>query len=99
MGELGEIKETFGISLQAIMHRAHALGLASDRQLRSFRETIKAKGWAVEEPVAYAGKERATRFRRLLHYAVAAEILDVERAAEMAGVPADELKKEIGEIF
>jgi Zn-dependent peptidase ImmA (M78 family)/transcriptional regulator with XRE-family HTH domain len=99
MGDLGEIKETYGISLQAIMYRAHALGFVSDRQFRSFRETIKAKGWVVEEPVAYTGKERATRFRRLLHYAVAAEILDVERAAEMAGVPAEELRKEIGEIF
>jgi Zn-dependent peptidase ImmA (M78 family)/transcriptional regulator with XRE-family HTH domain len=99
MGELGEIKETYGISLQAIMYRAHALGFITGRQLRSFRETIKARGWVVEEPVAYTGKERATRFRRLLHYAVAADILDVGRAAEMAGVPADELTKEIGEIF
>ncbi len=99
MGELGEIKETYGISLQAIMYRAHALGFVTDRQLRSFRETIKARGWVVEEPVAYTGKERATRFRRLLHYAVAADILDVARAAEMAGVPAAELAKEIGEIF
>lgn len=99
MGELGEIKEAYGISLQAIMYRAHALGFVSARQLRSFRETIKAKGWIVEEPVAYTGKERATRFRRLLHYAVAADILDVARAAEMAGVAADELEREIGEIF
>jgi len=99
MGELGEIKETYGISLQAIMYRAHALGFIASRQLRSFRETIKARGWVVEEPVAYTGKERATRFRRLLHYAVAADILDVARAAEMAGVAADELAKEIGEIF
>lgn len=99
LGELAEIKETYGISLQAIMYRARALELISDRQLRSFRETIKAKGWVVEEPVAYAGKERATRFRRLLHYAVAAEIMDVERAAAMGGVPAGELEREIGEIF
>jgi len=99
LGDLAEIKETFGLSLQAIMYRAHGLGLVSDRQLRSFRETIKARGWAVTEPVAYAGQERATRFRRLLHYAVSAEILDVERAAGMAGVPAAELEKEIGEIF
>ncbi len=99
MGELGEIKETYGISLQAIMYRAHALGFISARQLRSFRETIKARGWIVEEPVAYTGKERATRFRRLLHYAVAADILDVARAAEIAGVAADELAREIGEIF
>ncbi len=99
MGDLGEIKETYGVSLQAIMYRAHGLGLVSDRQLRSFRETLKEKGWVVEEPVAYSGKEQATRFRRLIHYAVAADILDVGRAAEMAGVPAEELKKEIGDIF
>ncbi|MCX6567815.1 MAG: XRE family transcriptional regulator, partial [Candidatus Aminicenantes bacterium] len=98
LGELGEVKEAFGISLQAIMYRAHALGFVSDRQLRAFRETVKAKGWTTTEPVEYAGKERAGRFRRLLHYAVAADILEVERAAEMAGVPAEEMKKEIGEI-
>jgi len=99
LGDLGEIKETYGVSLQAIMYRAHGLGLTSDRQLRSFREALKAKDWMVTEPVAYTGKEHATRFRRLLHYAVAADILDVARAAEMAGVPTDELEKEIGDIF
>ncbi len=99
LGELGEVKEAFGISLQAIMCRAHALGFVSDRQQRAFRETVKAKGWSTTEPVEYAGKERAARFRRLLHYAVAADILDAARAAEMAGVPVEELKKEIGEIF
>ena len=99
LGDLAEIKETFGVSLQAIMYRAHALGFVTDRQLRSFRETIKAKGWVVKEPVTYEGKERATRFRRLLHYAVAADILDVDRAAALAGVTAEALKNEIGEIF
>ena len=99
LGELGEIKQTFGVSLQAIMVRAQELGLVSDRQLRAFRETTKARGWVVEEPVAYAGVERATRFRRLLHYAVAAGIMDAARAAEMGGVPAEELEKEIGDIF
>jgi len=99
LGDLAEIKETYGVSLQAIMYRAHGQGLVSDRQLRAFRETIKAKGWAVTEPVAYGGRERATRFRRLLHYAVAADILDVGRAAGLAGMTAAELEKEIGEIF
>jgi Zn-dependent peptidase ImmA (M78 family)/transcriptional regulator with XRE-family HTH domain len=99
LGELGEVKEAFGVSLQAIMYRAHGLGFVSDRQLRAFRETVKAKGWSTTEPVEYAGRERPARFRRLLHYAVAADILDAERAAQMAGVPAEELKKEIGEIF
>jgi hypothetical protein len=81
------------------MYRAHALGLVTDRQLRSFRETVKERGWAVTEPVEYAGPERATRFGRLVRQAVAAGILNVERAADVAGVPVEELRKEIGEIF
>jgi Zn-dependent peptidase ImmA (M78 family)/transcriptional regulator with XRE-family HTH domain len=99
LGDLAEIKETFGISLQAIMHRAHDLGFVTDRQLRSFRETLKDKNWQVTEPVAYEGREKAMRFRRLLHYAVAADILDIGRAAELAGTTPEELRKEIGEIF
>ncbi len=99
LGELGEIKETYGASLQAIMYRARALGLVSDRQFRSFRETINARGWAVEEPVAYRGHERASRFRRLLRYAVSAGIMDVAGAAALGGVGAAELEKDIGEIF
>ncbi len=99
LGDLGEIKRIYGVSLQAIMYRAHGLGLISDRQLRSFRETLKAKGWLVEEPVAYEGPERATRFDRLLRYAVAAGVLDLDRAAGLAGVGPAELAKEIGEIF
>lgn len=99
LAELAEIKTTYGISLQAIMWRAKSLGLVGDRQFRAFRETVNARGWTVTEPVEYAGVERATRFRRLVHNAVAADILDLERAAELAGVPAAELKDEMGDIF
>jgi Zn-dependent peptidase ImmA (M78 family)/transcriptional regulator with XRE-family HTH domain len=99
LAELAEIKTTYGISLQAIMWRAKSLGLVGERQFRSFRETVNARRWAVTEPVEFAGVERASRFRRLIHGAVAAGILDLERAAELAGVPAEQLKDEIGEIF
>ncbi|NLH76180.1 MAG: ImmA/IrrE family metallo-endopeptidase [Acidobacteria bacterium] len=99
LADLGEIKEAYGISLQAIMYRAHALGFVTDRQLRAFREKLKARGWTVEEPVAYTGRERATRYRRLLRYAVAQGILDIAAAAEMAGLTVGELEKEVGEVF
>lgn len=99
LGELAEIKETFGVSLQAIMYRGHALGLVTDRRLRAFREAIKARGWDVEEPVAYSGRERATRFRRLLRYAVAEGIMGAARAAEIGGLPVEEIEKDIGEVF
>jgi len=99
LGELAAIKTAYGISLQAIMRRARALDLVTERRYRVFREKVKARGWGVTEPVEYAGVERATRFRRLVHRAVASGVLDVERAAAVAGVRPEELRSEIGEIF
>jgi Zn-dependent peptidase ImmA (M78 family) len=99
LADLAELKRTYGVSLQAIMRRAHALGLATDRQLRRFRETFKDRGWYEVEPVEYRGTEKAVRFRRLLNFAVAEDILDLERAAALAGVAPEELKKDMGDIF
>jgi len=99
LGELAEIKTAYGISLQAVMYRARALGLISGRRLRAFRETVKARGWSVVEPVDFSGVERAGRFRNLVRYAVASGILDVDRASKLAGIPAEEIRGEIGDLF
>jgi len=69
------------------------------RQIRSFRETIREKGWLVTEPVEYRGNEQASRLRRLLSYAVAERIIAPERAAALAGVPVAQFLSEMGEIF
>lgn len=97
--ELKELKESYGISLQAVMYRARSLELVTDRQLRKFRETMKANDWLVTEPVAYRGREQATRLRRLLNYAVAENIVAPERAAALAGVSPAEFLGELGNIF
>jgi Zn-dependent peptidase ImmA (M78 family)/transcriptional regulator with XRE-family HTH domain len=97
--ELKELKESYGISLQAIIYRARSLGLVADRQVRNFRETMKANGWLVTEPVEYRGNEQASRLRRLLSYAVAETIIAPERAAALAGVSAAEFLGELGNVF
>ena len=97
--ELKELKESYGISLQAIMYRARSLGLVAARQVRNFRETMKANGWLVTEPVEYRGNEQASRLRRLLSYAVAESIIAPERAAALAGVSAAEFLGELGNVF
>jgi Zn-dependent peptidase ImmA (M78 family)/transcriptional regulator with XRE-family HTH domain len=97
--ELKELKESYGISLQAIMYRARVLGIVTARQLRNFRETVRANDWLVKEPVQYEGKERTTRLRRLLSYAVAESIMAPGRAAEILGVSQEELLSELGNIF
>jgi Zn-dependent peptidase ImmA (M78 family) len=97
--ELKELKESYGISLQAIMYRARSLGLVAARQVRNFRETMKANGWLVTEPVEYRGNEQASRLRRLLSYAVAESIIVPERAAALAGVSLAEFMGELGNVF
>lgn len=97
--ELTEIKLRYGVSLQAIMRRALDLELVTERRFRSFREMMNGKGWLWKEPVEYPNEENPSRFRRLLHYAVSSEILDLEQAAVLAETTPEELKKEMGEIF
>lgn len=99
LADLAELKRTYGISLQAIMRRAHGLGLVTDRQMRRFRETFRDKGWLEAEPVEYHGAEKAVRFRRLLNFAVAEDILDLGRAAALAGVAPEDFRKEMGDVF
>ncbi len=99
LSELAEIKLRYGVSLQAIMRRALDLGLVTERRFRSFREQMNEKGWLWKEPVDYRGEENPSRFRRLLHYAVSSEILDLQAAATLAGVAPEILEREIGEIF
>ncbi len=94
--ELGAIKEKYGISLQAVMHRASDLGLIAPRHLRDFAETVRKNGWTITEPVAYEGREEAVRFKRLLHYAVAEKIIGTYQAALFAGVPVSKIEKEMG---
>lgn len=97
--ELAELKVRYGISLQAIMRRALDLELVTERRFRSFREMMNEKGWLWKEPVEYPGEENPTRFRRLLHYAVSSEILDLNQAAALAEIRPEQLKSEMGEIF
>ena len=97
--ELAEIKQEYGISLQAIVRRALSLGIVSARKARSFRETMRAKGWLVTEPVDYRGSERTTKLMRILCYAVAEGIIPAERAAELAGVSTTEFANDLGNLF
>jgi Zn-dependent peptidase ImmA (M78 family) len=97
--ELAELKLRYGISLQAIMRRALDLELVTERRFRSFREMMNEKGWLWKEPMEYPGEEDPSRFSRLLHYAVSSEIMDLNRAAALAEITPEQLKREMGEIF
>jgi Zn-dependent peptidase ImmA (M78 family)/DNA-binding XRE family transcriptional regulator len=84
--ELEEIKQLYGISIQAIVKRAHMLGIVSDFYYRNFQVMLNRKGWKKKEPVEYKGREDAIRFKQLLHYGVSEEIITLSRGAELANM-------------
>jgi Zn-dependent peptidase ImmA (M78 family)/DNA-binding XRE family transcriptional regulator len=84
--ELEEIKQIYGISMQAIVKRAHMLGIVSDFYCRNFLVMLNQKGWKKKEPVEYKGREEAIRFKQLLHYGVSEEIITLSRGAELANM-------------
>lgn len=51
LAEYARLKATWGISMQALIMRGHALGLVSDTRLRSLFVQLSAKGWRKNEPV------------------------------------------------
>lgn len=93
--ELNEIKQLFGISIQAIVKRAHMLGIVSDFFYRNFQIVLNKKGWKKKEPVGYEGKEEAIRFKQLLHYAVSEEIITLSRGAELSNMNLSDFKDEV----
>jgi Zn-dependent peptidase ImmA (M78 family) len=93
--ELGEIKQLYGISMQAIVKRAHILGIVSDFYYRNFQAMLNQKGWKKEEPTEYKGKEEALRFKQLLHYAVSEEIITLSRGAELANMSLSDFEENV----
>ncbi|MDR6434991.1 Zn-dependent peptidase ImmA (M78 family)/DNA-binding XRE family transcriptional regulator [Paenarthrobacter nicotinovorans] len=59
------LKATWGVSIQAIVARAHALGLISDSRRKSLMVQISYKGWRKAEPVDVR-PERPLLLRQML---------------------------------
>lgn len=59
------LKATWGVSIQAIVARAHALGLISDSRRKSLMVQISYKGWRRDEPVDVR-PERPVLLRQML---------------------------------
>ena len=47
---LGQLKETWGVSMQALLHRARWLGKLSDVSYRNAMTAVSARGWRRSEP-------------------------------------------------
>jgi Zn-dependent peptidase ImmA (M78 family)/transcriptional regulator with XRE-family HTH domain len=93
--ELKKLKGIYGVSMQAIMARAHYLGIISDNAWRQFNIHINKKGWKKSEPGSYGGKEKANRFKQLVMHASAEQVISFSKAAEFLNQSLSEFEKEL----
>lgn len=93
--ELKKLKGIYGISIQAIMARAHKLGIISDYSYREFCIILNKRGWKKDEPGTYEGKERPNRFKQLVYHAVAENIISFSRGAELLNMVLPEFRRQV----
>lgn len=91
--ELIAMKESYGISIQAIMARAKNLGVINESQFIAFRKWIN-KNRTEEGLGNYSGKELAFRFKQLLYRAAAEEVISLSKAANLSNQKLAEFRKE-----
>jgi len=91
--ELGIIKENFGISIQAILHRARSLEIITENHFNKMLSKMKEKDWDKEEPVKFKGREDPRHFNQLLNYALTENIISKGKAAELANVSVSEIQE------
>ncbi|HEU5078731.1 MAG TPA: XRE family transcriptional regulator [Opitutaceae bacterium] len=82
------IKEDWGISISALMHRAADLDIISESRLRSFY--IQNRARRKVEPGHWKGSEHADRYEQLVFRAAAQELITRSKAAELLGISARE---------
>lgn len=91
--EIGHVKQQYGISMQAIVMRANALGVVSNFFTKQFFDLFTEKNWRKEEPIAYKGEEGSGRFDQLIYRALIEELISISKAASLKNETVTEFRK------
>ncbi|WP_051451939.1 helix-turn-helix domain-containing protein [Actinospica robiniae] len=85
---LGQLKEQWGVSMQALLYRARRLETLSDISYRNAMATISARGWRRDEPGRMIRIEQPSLLPRTLEL-LAHEDIDENVLIEQCAVPRD----------
>jgi Zn-dependent peptidase ImmA (M78 family) len=85
--ELVDLKERYGISIAAIMHRAFDLELISGALYERFCINYKKQRWHKGEPGEYSGREISSRFEQLVLRATSEGMVSQTKGAALLNEP------------
>lgn len=94
--ELINIKETYGISVQALVSRANKLNIISDNYYKQICIYFRKNHMQKENGLGkYNGIENTTRFENMISYAVSEQIISLSKGASLTGKSLAEFRKEL----
>lgn len=91
--ELEVLKKTYGLSMQAWMHRADDLGILPHTHYVAMRKFFSARGWHKVEPGEQYPPERPQLFEQLVYRALAQDFISESKAAELLRLSLSEFQK------
>jgi len=94
--ELKKLKGIYGLSIMAIIVRAKNLGIINNNAYKGFFIFASRNGWKSgrnPEPGHYIGREFPNRFRQLVSWAVAEEVITMSKGAELMYISLPEFRK------
>lgn len=82
LADLIALKPRWGVSIQALLMRAHYLELVSDRRYRTLFQQIGARGWRTQEPASLAVAVEKPRALRKMVELLYGEPIDYRRLGQ-----------------
>ncbi|MBV9962455.1 MAG: ImmA/IrrE family metallo-endopeptidase [Parafilimonas sp.] len=93
LNELISIKEYFGISIRAIIHRLRELQVITDNYYQRWMIWLSKNHGQKKEPGEYIGQEKSKLFDQLINRALAEELISLSKAAALWNVSINQLRK------
>lgn len=93
INELISVKEYYGISLRAIVHRLRELEIITDSYYQRWVIFMSKTYGSKSEPGNYKGEEKSRNFDQLVNRALAEELISLSKAAALWNVSINELRK------
>ncbi len=94
INELIKIKEYYGISIRAIVHRLRELGIISDNYYQRWVIYMSKTFGSKDEPGKYQGEEASKGFDLLIARGLSEGIISLSKAAALCNTDINNLRKE-----
>ena len=92
------ICEEYGISIYLLVTRAKQVNMISENQATDFFINANKANWKQNEPNRVKNIEEPSLFKQLVFRAINEEDVNLNRGAELLGMPINELKKYCGQM-